>query len=40
MAEIEIINIKWEDPLTLKKAYDKNKKSDKGVYQVYGDHPV
>ena len=40
MAEIEIINIKWEGPLTLKKAYDKNKKSDKGVYQVYGDHPV
>ncbi|MDE2916640.1 MAG: hypothetical protein OXM00_05375 [Paracoccaceae bacterium] len=40
MAEIEIINIKWEGPLTLEKAYNKNKKNDKGVYQVYGDHPV
>ena len=40
MAQIEIINIEWEGPLTLKKAYNKKKKSDKGVYQVYGDHPV
>ena len=40
MAEIEIINIVWEGPLTLKNAYNKKKKSDKGVYQVYGDHPV
>ena len=39
-AQVEIINIKWEGPLTLEKAYNKNKKSDKGVYQVYGDHPV
>ena len=40
MAEIEIVNIIWNGPLTLKKAYNKKKKSDKGVYQVYGDHPV
>lgn len=36
----KIINIIWEGPLTLKEAYGKKKKSDKGVYQVYGDHPV
>lgn len=40
MAEIEIINIKWESPLTPKKAYEKNGKTDYGVYQAYGDHPV
>ena len=40
MAEIEIINIMWEGPLTLKKAYNRKKKSDKGLYQVYGYHPV
>ena len=41
MAEIEIINIKWEGPLTLKKAYEKNGETDFGVYQCYyGDHPV
>ena len=39
-AQIEIINIKWEGPLTLQEAYGKNEESDKGVYQVYGDHPV
>ena len=42
MAEIEIINIEWEGPLTLEKAYKKNdKSSDYGVYQCYyGDQPV
>ena len=40
MAEIEIINIKWEDPLTLDEAYEKNGESDYGVYQCYGDHPI
>ena len=40
MAEIEIINIKWEGPLTLDEAYEKNGESDYGVYQCYGDHPV
>ena len=41
MAEVEIINIMWEGPLTLKAAYEKNDESrDYGVYQVYGDHPV
>ena len=39
-AEIEIINIMWEGPLTLEEAYGKNEENDKGVYQVYGDHPV
>ena len=40
--QVEIINIKWEGPLTLEKAYKKNdKSSDYGVYQCYyGDHPV
>ncbi len=40
MAEIEIINIKWEGPLTIKEAYEKNGSSDYVVYQYYGDHPV
>ena len=40
MAEIEIVNIKWEGPLTFKEAYKKNGPSDYGVYQYYGDHPV
>lgn len=39
-AQIEIINIEWEGPLTLKEAYKKNGPSDYGVYQYYGDHPV
>ncbi len=39
-AQIEIINIKWDGPLTPKEAYKKNKSSDYGVYQYYGDHPV
>ena len=41
MAEIEIINIVWEGPLTPKEAYRKKGPSDYGVYQCYyGDHPV
>lgn len=40
MAEIEIINIEWEGPLTFEEAYEKNGKTDYGVYQAYGDHPV
>ena len=39
-AKIEIINIKWEGPLTSEEVYEKNDASDKGVYQIYGDHPV
>ena len=39
-AQVEIISIMWEGPLTLQEAYNKNKKKDKGVYQVYGDHPI
>lgn len=39
-AQVEIINIMWEGPLTLEEAYKKNEKSDKGIYQCYGDHPV
>lgn len=39
-AQTEIINIEWEGPLTLEEAYGKNEESDKGLYQVYGDHPV
>lgn len=40
MAEIEIINIKWEGPLKPEEAYEKNGRIDYGVYQYYGDHPV
>lgn len=41
MAEIEIINIKWEGPFRPEDAYEKNdESSDYGVYQYYGDHPV
>ena len=40
MAKTEIIDIKWKGPLTPKQAYKKNDALDKGVYQVYGDHPV
>lgn len=39
-AQIEIINIRWEGPLTPEEAYEKNGKTDYGVYQYYGDHPV
>ena len=39
-AQIEIINIKWEGPLTLNDAKKKTGDSDYGVYQCYGDHPV
>ena len=39
-AQIEIINIKWEGPLTLQEAYEKDGESDYGIYQCYGDHPV
>ncbi len=38
--QVEIINIKWEGPLTPEEAYEKNDTSDYGVYQYYGDHPV
>lgn len=37
-AEIEI-NIKWEGPLTLKQACEKNGRIDYGVYQCYYDDP-
>ena len=37
--QVEIINIKWEGPLTPEEAYEKNDTSDYGVYQYYGDHP-
>ncbi len=40
MAEIEIINIMWEGPLTLPQAYEEKNEIDCGVYQCYGDHPV
>ena len=39
-AQIEIINIKWEGPLTLQEAYEKDGESDYGIYQCSGDHPV
>ena len=39
-AQVEIINIEWEGPLTFEEAYEKNGSSDYGVYQYYGDHPV
>lgn len=34
------INIKWEGPLTLAEAVEKNSEQDFGLYQYYGDHPV
>ena len=39
-AQVEIINIEWEGPLTFEEACEKNGPSDYGVYQYYGDHPV
>ena len=38
--QIEIINIRWEGPLTLKESYSYKDDSDYGIYQCYGDHPV
>lgn len=39
-AQIEIINIEWEGPLTPEEAYKKNGPCDYGIYQYYGDHHV
>ena len=39
-AQIEIINIMWEGPLSPEEAYEKKGETDYGVYQYYGDHPV
>lgn len=39
-AQIEIINMEWEGPLTFLEAYEKNGSNDYGVYQYYGDHHV
>ena len=40
MAEIEIINVMWEGPLTPEEACKKKGSIDYGVYQYYGDHHV
>ena len=42
MDQIEIINIMWEGPLSARGPHMRRmiSRSDYGVYQYYGDHPV
>ena len=35
-----IIHVQWDGPFTLDEVAKKDYKHDKGVYQVYGSHPI
>ena len=40
MKEPTLINIEWDGPYSLEKVVQLKEPTDKGVYQIYGGHPV
>jgi len=40
MKERILINVEWEGPHSLGKVATLNRRTDKGLYQVYGGHPA
>ena len=36
----KIVHIEWNGPFSIEEAKSKNGKDDKGIYQIYGNHPV
>ena len=36
----KIVHIEWDGPFSIDKAKEKTGKDNRGVYQIYGNHPV